>query len=59
LSKNSFVNVKVFDALGNETANLIFGNKPQGNYDVTWDASGFSGGVYFYRLEIDGYIIDT
>jgi hypothetical protein len=30
---------------------LVSGKLSMGNYKYTWDASGFSSGVYFYILE--------
>ncbi len=48
--KAGFVKLSVFDALGREVEVLTGENKQPGNYEVTWDASGFNSGVYFYRL---------
>ncbi|MEO6694282.1 MAG: SBBP repeat-containing protein [Ignavibacteria bacterium] len=57
--ENRFVNLRVYDVLGNEVRNLVSENKPAGNYEVEWNASNYPSGIYFYRLEIDGNIIDT
>jgi len=43
--------LKVFDVLGREVAALVDEVKEAGSYDVTFDASQFSSGVYFYKLE--------
>ena len=51
LLANSFVTLKVFDVLGREAAILVGGEQRAGYYRVVWDASGFTGGVYFYRLQ--------
>lgn len=53
--KRSFVSLKVFDVLGREVAVLINGVKDAGNYDVTFDASKLSSGIYFYKFESEGY----
>ena len=50
IPKSSFVNLKVYDILGNEVATLINEEKPAGSYEVNFNASGFSSGIYFYRL---------
>jgi hypothetical protein len=42
--------------LGREVAILVNESKTAGNYIVDFDASTFSSGVYFYRLEADGFI---
>jgi hypothetical protein len=46
----SMVNLRVFDLLGREVAVLVNEEKPAGAYRVTWNATGFPSGVYFYRL---------
>ena len=47
--------LKVFDVLGNEIATLVDEYKPAGNYDVDFDASNLSSGVYFYTLSSGKY----
>lgn len=42
--------VKVFDILGRELATLVNELVQPGQYEVTWDASAYPSGVYFYRL---------
>jgi len=46
-----FVTLKVFDVLGREIATLAEGYYGAGSYKATFDASGLSSGVYYYRLE--------
>ncbi|NCS90670.1 MAG: T9SS type A sorting domain-containing protein, partial [Ignavibacteria bacterium] len=50
-NQSSIINLKVYDALGNEVATLVNEEKSPGNYEVEWNASGFASGVYFYRLK--------
>jgi hypothetical protein len=43
---------------------LINEEKPEGNYDIEFDASNLSNGIYFYRLQVyaqgrAGEFIDT
>jgi hypothetical protein len=45
------VTLKVYDLLGREVATLVDETKDAGSYSVQWNASGFSSGIYFYRLE--------
>ena len=42
--------LKVFDVLGNEVATLVDEYKSAGNYEIEFDASKLSSGIYFYRL---------
>lgn len=42
--------LKVYDILGNEVATLVNEYKAPGNYEVKFDGSSLSTGVYIYRL---------
>jgi hypothetical protein len=46
----SGVSLVVYDLLGREVAVLVNERKAPGEYDVQFDASNLSSGVYFYRL---------
>ena len=50
-----FVQLKVYDVLGNEVAILVDEEKPAGSYEVEFDASQLSSGIYFYQLRTDNY----
>ncbi|HEY5533813.1 MAG TPA: T9SS type A sorting domain-containing protein [Ignavibacteria bacterium] len=58
-SQKSEVKLKVFDILGKEIITLVNETKYPGNYEIKFDASNLSSGIYFYSLFIDGYKIDT
>jgi len=45
----------VFDLLGREMAVLLDAVLPAGSYSVRWQAGNLPGGVYFYRLETEGF----
>ena len=47
--------LKIYDILGNEVATLVNETKIPGYYDVTFNASGFSSGIYFYTLTADNF----
>ena len=47
---SSLVTLKIYNALGMELTTLVNETKQQGSYEVTWDASNFPSGVYFYEL---------
>jgi hypothetical protein len=55
IAKSGFVKLKVFDALGREIAVLVNEIMKPGIYDVEFDGSGFSSGIYFYKLITNDY----
>ncbi len=58
IAKANFVTLKVYDVLGKEEQTLVNGNKIAGEYKVTWDASNFPSGVYFYKLTVNNQSIE-
>jgi len=48
---NSHVKLTIYDILGKKITTLVNGNLRVGRYEIDWDASGYSGGIYFCRLE--------
>jgi len=49
------VKLVVYDILGREVATLVNEFKQAGIYEVPFNASSFSSGVYFYRLETGNF----
>ncbi|MEP0862682.1 MAG: T9SS type A sorting domain-containing protein [Ignavibacterium sp.] len=47
--------LKVYDVLGNEVATLVNEEKPAGSYEVTFDASNLSSGIYFYKINAGSF----
>jgi Secretion system C-terminal sorting domain len=57
----SFVNLKVYDVLGNEVATLVNKEKPAGEYEVEFtshsgEGRNLSSGIYFYQLRAGSFI---
>ncbi len=52
----SEVSLKVYDVLGREVATLANGRQEAGRYSVSFNASGFASGVYFYRLQAGQFV---
>ncbi len=50
------VKLTVYDVLGREVAVLVNERKQPGNYEVVFDGSRLSSGVYFYRMEAGSFI---
>ncbi len=51
LPREEFVKLSIFDMLGREIEILVNKEMKPGTYRADWNASKFSSGVYFYRLE--------
>lgn len=56
LPSSGFTSLKIYDISGKEISNLLNSNIQAGTYEVLFDASDFSSGAYFYKLESNGYI---
>jgi len=56
IPKQGLVTMKIFDVLGREVKTLINEIKAPGAYSVDFNASELSSGVYFYRLETNGFM---
>ena len=48
--------LKVYDILGKEIATLVNEEKAAGNYEVKFDGSKLSSGVYFYQMRAGDFI---
>jgi len=59
MSVSSEVELYIYNILGQKVSTLVSGKQKAGSYKVEWDASGFAGGVYFYRLTTDNGFAQT
>lgn len=50
-----FVTLKVYDALGNEVAELVNAEKSAGSYLVEFNGGKLASGIYFYQLKAGSY----
>ncbi len=48
--------LKVYDILGNEVATLVDEYREAGRYNVEFDASNLSSGVYLYKLQVGDFV---
>lgn len=55
IPKQGLVSLKIYDILGREVKVLVNEIKTPGSYSVDYNASNFSSGTYFYRLESGGF----
>ena len=49
------VSLKIYNILGNEVATLVDEYKPAANYDIKFENSHLSSGIYIYRLVTNNY----
>ncbi len=47
--------LKIYDVIGNEVATLVDEYRDAGRYEVEFNASGLTSGVYFYKLQAGSY----
>ncbi|MFZ1291276.1 MAG: T9SS type A sorting domain-containing protein, partial [Melioribacteraceae bacterium] len=50
LPYEGFTTLKIYDILGSEITTLVNRNKAAGNYEIKFDGSKLSNGIYFYTL---------
>ncbi len=56
LPNSADVNLIIYDVMGRKIAVLVNEQKQPGYYEVTFDASNFASGVYFYQLRAGEFI---
>ena len=64
LPRSARVTLDVFNATGARVRGLVDGSRAAGRYHIPWTGTDDAGktvssGVYFYRLVVDGAVIDT
>ena len=55
LSKNSLVNLCIFNMIGTKVATLVSKEQPAGNYKVEWNAFSYASGIYVYKLKAGSF----
>lgn len=55
LPANSFVTLKIYNVLGKEIAVLVNGEQQAGRYELNFNASNLTSGVYFYKIETESF----
>ena len=55
LPEPAFITIKVYDVLGNEIATLVDEEKTAGSYNVEFDGSKLSSGIYYYQISTEKF----
>ena len=57
IPNNSFVTLKVYNAIGQIVAELVNNEyKESGSHNVVFDGSNLASGIYFYKLEAANFV---
>ena len=51
IPSSDFVNVNVYNVMGQKVATLYNGSMAAGSHTITWNASNMTSGMYFIRTE--------
>ena len=49
------MDLSVYNLLGQKVAALVHKKQAAGDHQVKWDASGFTSGIYYYKIEAGPY----
>jgi hypothetical protein len=55
VAKAEFVNVSIFNLLGEKVATLVNNNMQAGYYEINFNATSLSSGIYFYSIDAGNF----
>mgnify|MGYP000297032669 CR=1 FL=1 len=55
IQKEGTVSLSVYNLVGQEVAMLVYEKQSPGNYEVEFNATDLTSGVYLYKLQINGF----
>ncbi len=55
IKQKGLVSLKVYNMLGQEVKTLVYQTLRPGNYEIPFDGSQLSSGIYLYRLKVNGF----
>lgn len=56
ISAENYVLLEIYNILGQKVATLVNENKSAGNYKVKFNAEKLASGIYFYKLQMEGFV---
>ena len=52
----NYVELSIYNVLGQKVATLVDKKQAAGRYQVEWNAGAFASGVYYYRLSSEAFV---
>jgi len=59
LVNSSYISASVYNLAGQKVDDIYRGNLESGNNTLSWNAIGFSSGIYFINIESDNGLISS
>jgi hypothetical protein len=56
LPESGFVTLSIYNSLGEEVAVLVNHQMAAGSFNIPFDASGFTSGIYLYRINVKNFV---
>jgi len=56
LEKAGMIKLTVYDMLGRELTTLVNEKRDVGSYEVTFNATNYASGIYYYKLQNDNMV---
>ena len=56
IPQNAFVSITIYDLLGSVVKTLVNESKSAGSYNINFNASGISSGIYYYTIKANDFI---
>ncbi len=56
VARSTMVTLKVLNILGQEVSTVLMGRRDPGTYTATWHASSNPSGIYFCKMEAEGFV---
>ena len=56
--KNQRVNISIFDGYGRKIRILKDRSYPQGNQNLNWDGKDLPNGMYYFRIQTEGFVMN-
>ncbi|MHB8854621.1 MAG: T9SS type A sorting domain-containing protein [Ignavibacteriaceae bacterium] len=56
LPEAGLVSLRIYDSMGRAVKTLVNEQKDKGSYNISFDASHLSSGVYFYQLRAGDFV---
>ena len=57
--RSDFITLRIYNSIGKEIQTLVNQHQKADTYNISFDASDLSSGIYFYRLNIGKHFVET